>query len=506
MKKYHLGLLTSALCMLLACSRSFLDETPKGSITRENFYRSSADLDQACGGIANIMGAAFSLVTPIYFGADDITAKRAGNKFVFSDFDVFLDNSTKASNARMASYWYNPLYETIKQSNSLIANYTKATEATASQRDQAGGYGYFIRAVCYFYLTRTYGEIPMPLTITSDPDPVIPNSKVADIYTQIVSDLQKAETMLPDHWDGVKRQNGIDVFPTKGSAKAMLAEVYLTMAGWPLKQSDKYVLAAAKAKEVMDNKATWGFDLMSNYSDIWKIDNKFNKESIFACYYNNQAPNIWSSRTSWFNGTEMGPPSLAPEEEGGWDDLFGEITFFNNFPAGPRKDATYQFVYYPGNDVSKATDWQHNVQKHPYFLKYRDDVSFNWTNHSIGDWWGSGTSFLLRYSNVLLTYAEAKAMSSTPDASAYNAINQIRARAGLPALTAGLSQINFRDSVVAERGWEYAAEFCSRWFDLLRTETVGKANSTRHASEVPLSNVPNDANHTYYWAPLPIVK
>ena len=139
-------------------------------------------------------------------------------------------------------------------------------------------------------------------------------------------------------------------------------------------------------------------------------------------------------------------------------------------------------------------------------MKYRDDDSYDWSTHTANDWWSSATAFVIRYSEVLLTYAEATAMSSAPDASAYGAINQVRQRAGLPELTPGLSQTAFRDSVIAERGWEFTAEYGMRWFDLIRTETVQKANSTRDASEAPFINQPSDANHTYYWAPFPLDK
>jgi hypothetical protein len=73
-------------------------------------------------------------------------------------------------------------------------------------------------------------------------------------------------------------------------------------------------------------------------------------------------------------------------------------------------------------------------------------------------------------------------------------------------LLPGLSQTGFRDSVIAERGWKFAAECGIRWFDLVRTETVQKANSIRDASEVSLANQPSDASHTYYWAPIPSIK
>jgi len=495
-------LLSSNICWLtvvllvMSCNKSFLNETPKGSITPVSFYKTANDLQMAEAALALQLNGAFNSIVSPYYAGDDITAKRTGNKIEFSDFDVFNANS---SNSRMTPWW-NYFYATVKSANALIANYNNATQATENQRNNAGGYAYFMRAISYFYLTRTWGEVPMPTEATIVDNR--PDAKVPEIYDLIVADLQKAETMLPDHWDGAARQNGVDVFPTKGSAKALLANVYLTMAGWPLKQTDKYALAAAKAKEVMDGKATWGYGLMTNFADIWKIGNRFNTEAVFACYYNNQIP-AWS----WENGNMMAPNPFAPDyEEGGWEDGFGEIAFYNKFPAGPRKDGTYQKDYFVKNDSNNVVNWQGTLQKHPYFLKYRDDYSYDWSTHKASNWWSSATTFLIRYSEVLLTYAEAQAMSSGPDASAYDAIRLVRERAGLAPLTPGLSQADFRDSVVAERGWEFAAECGIRWFDLVRTETVQKANSTRDASEVQLTNQPSDVNHTYYWAPAPFVK
>ncbi|HEX6426956.1 MAG TPA: RagB/SusD family nutrient uptake outer membrane protein [Niastella sp.] len=493
--KYYIGLLAMAL-FAMACKKSFLEEEPKGNIALENFYKTSEDLGLAEAALALQFNGAFNSVVGVYYGADDITSKRAGNKIDFSDFDVFNAN---ASNGRMSAWW-NYFYATIKSANSLIQNYTKATSATEEQRNNAAGYAYFMRAISYFFLTRTWGEVPMPTEAA--PEANRPNATVSEIYNLIIGDLQKAETMLPDHWSGKANQNGIDILATKGSAKALLANVYLTMAGWPLKQTDKYSLAAAKSKEVIDGKAIWGYDLMEYISDVWKIKNKYNKEAVFACYYNNDIPTF-----SWENGNMMGPNAFSPDyEEGGWDDGYGEISFYNKFPAGPRKNATYQTAYFVKNDSTKVVTWQNTLQKHPYFLKYRDDDSYDWSTHKANDWWGSATSFIIRYPEVLLTYAEAKAMSSGVDATAYNAINQVRQRAGLPALPTGLSQTAFRDSVIAERGWEFAAECGIRWFDLVRTESVQKANSSRNAGEVSLINQPSDANHTYYWAPIPVNK
>lgn len=497
MKKY---ILIAAAIVLTSssCKKTFLDENPKGSILPTTFYQNANDLDQAMLGISVTFNGAWNQTggMAITFGSDDITTHRGGNKIGFSDFDTFQANS---SNDRMTNWWIY-FYKTIKSANSLIQNYQGATDATDIERNNAAGLAYFYRATCYFFLTRTWGPVPLITQATINENR--PNESPEKIYEQIISDLSKAEAMLPDNWSGVKNNGGVNLYPTAGSAKALLANTYLTMAGWPLKQTDKYALAAKKAKEVIDNKSRWNYDLLNNFADIFSKEGKYNKEAVFGCYYNNNAPGA-----NWENGNQMGPPNFMPGEEGGWDEAFGEITFYNNFPEGPRKDATYRKTYYLNNDVTKPVDYTGLLHKHPYFIKYNDDISYNQTNHSMNDWWGSHTVFILRYAEVLLTYAEATAMSTGVDNSAYAAVNSVRKRAGLADLPQGLNASVFREAVIAERGWEFSGcEPAARWFDLIRTETVAKANADRHATEVSLKNQPDDVSHTFYWAPIPVVK
>ena len=489
MKNYIIILV--ACFLVSSCEKGLLIETPKTG-TGINFYKTANDLDLASTGLYALFNPAFNQMAGFAtcYGGDDATVARIGNKISFSDFDSFQPNS---SNDRMTNWW-SSFYATIKSCNALITNYAKA-DATETEKNNAAGQAYFLRAISYFFLTRVWGAIP--LITDNTVSYTISNSQPDEVYKMIVTDLQNAETMLPDSWNGPQKQNGVNVAPTKGSAKALLANVYLTMAGWPLKQTEKYALAAEKAKEVIDNKAKYNIDLLPNFADLWKKENKYNEEAVFACYYNIAVPNA-----PWSQLSIMGPMSSQPGDEGGWDDYYGEINFYNKFPAGPRKDATYQSVYMVNGS---PTDWTHTVLKHPYFRKLRDDESYNPVTHVSSNYLTSRTIYVIRYAETLLTYAEAKAMSGGPDQSAYNAINAVRERAGLPDLTPGLSAEAFKDSVVVERGWEFAGmEPAARWFDLLRTETVGKANSDRNAAEEPLKNLPDDSQHSFYWAPIPI--
>jgi len=482
--------------LLISCSKGFLEEKPKGSVTPDAFYKTGDDLNLASIALYNNLNAAVNQsdgFAPMW-GGDDVTVVRSGNKETWSDYDIFQPLSSNEG----ANYFWNSLYTTIKSCNALILNYAGASEATAEQRNQAAGQAFFVRALSYFLLTRIWG--PLPLVTDVNVDFKRPLATSEEIYQLIVNDLQNAEKMLPNHWDGNRSQNGVDVAPTVGSAKSLLANVYLTMAGWPLKQIQYYALAAQESKEVIDGKATWGYDLLPVFADLWNVSSKYNHETVFGCYFNASVPDAWNN-----NSGNARPNSFQPEEEGGWGDGYGEINFYNAFPPGPRKVATYQTEYFINNDPSNVVNWQNTVKKHPYIQKYRFDEYYDASTHINSNWIDGRTVYMMRYAEVLLIYAEAASVANGVDANAYNAINLVRKRAGLVDLTPGLTADAFRDSVIAERGWEFAGvePGGARWFDLIRTESVAKFNSNRDPSEEKIPNMPNDASHDGYLAPYP---
>jgi len=108
---------------------------------------------------------------------------------------------------------------------------------------------------------------------------------------------------------------------------------------------------------------------------------------------------------------------------------------------------------------------------------------------------------------VLLDYAEASTMAAgNPSSDAYNAVNLVRHRAGLPDLTAGLSGTAFRDSVVFERAYEFAGEFGVRWFDIVRLQLLPQVIAGRDPSENPIPATVSGnpaALEQKYLAPIP---
>jgi starch-binding outer membrane protein, SusD/RagB family len=508
MKKYIYLLLMTGL--LASCTKSFLDEKTKGLIRPSDYFTSTSDLEKCVNALFSSANLMYNTTATSSWccGGDDVTTLPGGNKEGYKQFDVF---SVQDNNDRYRDM-YTCAYGAIKQSNVIIQNIDKFVEPVTNpellndQKNRALGEAYFIRALSYYNLVRMCNEVPLVtdyLSVSYD----LQKSPAADVYALIVEDLTKAESLLPVSFASAPNASDLEkttsyARPTSGSVKALLASVYLTMAGYPIKDESKYALAAQKAKEVIDNEATYGYTLLTNFEDLWKQANNVNKETVFGLYYNHLVGD-WSDGGTWANGNMNCPLSYKPGDFGGWDDVFAELTFFKEFPAGPRKDATFltEAQQTPSDTVRH---WQYWATKHPYYKKFLDVPGWDQANAGLYiDWWSSRSVMVIRYAEVLMVYAEAKAMSGGPDALAYTCINRVKARAGLPDLTPGLDAAAFRDSVLMERKWEFAGnEPCSRWQDLVRTETVEAATAKRDPKEIPLVNQPSKAN---YFAPIPSV-
>ncbi len=418
--------------------------------------------------------ATSSYMTTMY-GADDLTTQIGGNKGNFREFDAFNSSS---NNGAILNLWKG-CYKGIINANAVI-EYSAFTIADQASIDNLVGQAYFVRALSYFYLVRSWGEIPLFTDNSKSVD--IGLSSVAEVYDLLIQDLKQAEVLLPN------RQVEIGL-PSKGAAKSLLAEVYLTQAGWPLKITSSYAMAAEKAKEVIHNKLIYGYNLLPNFKDLWLRVNDNSEESIFALQYDNR------------DGAQAfhisGKASMPEEEENGWDDFFTELTFFDEFPAGARKDATFRTEFL--NSDNQIIHYTNSKTKHPYYAKFRDGAVDESDPSGTATFFNNAAYMLIRYSEVLLIYAEAQARSKGVDQSAYDAINQVRQRAGLSDLS-GLNTDDFINAVIDEKGWELAGEG-QRWYDLIRTEKVAEVSAKRSNQEqVVIIGATTTEN---YYAPIP---
>lgn len=319
MKKITTAILSLFLAVGSGCS-DFLEEDLTGQVVGNAALSSVEGLDAALTGaykgLGQTWGTGFLHPTAIgaTMGGDDVTTHPASNKQEFREFDQF---AVSAGNSRTGNL-YRGCYKAIQGANNVINNF-QSTSGNQTQIDQIVGEAHFVRAFSYYWLVRLYNKIPLLTTADFSMDLLTINkSEPAEVYQLIESDLMKAEELLPNS----KRQPGR---PNKGSAKAFLAEVYLTMAGWPLKDASKYAMAAAKAKEVIDNKAAYGFGLVPTFAGLWANDvakiGENSIEEVFALYA--------FSGAGQATNANFGFPAM-PGELSGWDDFFSEINFFNS--------------------------------------------------------------------------------------------------------------------------------------------------------------------------------
>lgn len=442
----------------IGCNKS-LEEHPVSIISPVNFYKSDGDFNEAINGaFAPLWGGygGFDFI-PLYVmtaGADDVTSRPSAPEL--RQYDMFNPSLT---DTRSSGMWAN-FYKSINSCNLIIANVADADAVSADNKKIYEGQARFLRAFDYYWLTRLYGEVPIIATPEDQGNAAtIGQSSVSDIYKLITDDLTIAESDLPPTFSDKGR-------PTKGAASSLLASVYLTMAGWPLNDVSKYALARDEAKKVIDMGI---YSLEPNFANLWKVSNALtSKEIIFQ----------FLGSSSSFPTASHHHVSFRPGEEGGWNDIMSEARFFNAFPPGPRKDASFHTVFTDANH----TTWQNSTVGQPYIEKYRDAGDGATEDGPVLNFDGSGNWIVMRYAEVLLIYAEASNMAEGgPSADALDAINQVRRRAGgynqavYPDLLPDMSQQDFETAVINERAWELAFE-CKRWFDLVRKEMVVEVN------------------------------
>lgn len=384
---------------------------------------------------------------------------------------ILLNESVQGlsgSRARIANYqlelnnpstrrWWPTLYEAIGRANSVLSAIENQEGLDPDIAAQASGEAAFVRALCYYQFVRFVGEVPLrlkPVTNSNETGQAL--ASIDEIYTQIIADLEVAESNL-----GPKTTR--PGAATSGAAKVFLADVYLTRGN--------YELAAAKAKEVIDNQSTYGYALVPNYPDLFSATAPTHDGDVFSLKFSQTAgygsfiTTYWAPRTSDY-AREMGISSNGLERGGvlassplimGWDD--------NDLRKSWSLTAEY---LYKGNLVPAPN----NITRYDFIMsKYRDPGSVEETANG-NDW------PIYRFADALLIFAEADNLAKGgPTAAAYEAVNKVRRRGyGLSTteteptvdLPAGLDVTAFDDMVFRERGYEFLGEG-KRWYDLLRT-------------------------------------
>ena len=532
-KKILLGCLfaASVLTTTTSCS-DFLDEDPKGQMSEANVFKSQADLDASIHTIYEKLNQTQSWTNPMYpqWQGDDMTANPSSNKQAVAALDVF---SSDGENKGVKDAW-SQHFALIKACNWVIENASK-TPTSQEEINIALGNAHFWRAYAYFYLVRVFG--PLPMVVTTDPSATnVAPSSVEEIYNLIVEDLKKAEGWLPTSYSKAPRNHdGVDAWVTKQATQATLTAVYMAMAGYPLnKGKEYYALAAAKAKEVIDNNGTYGFYNDPVWNHVYSMGHNYNKETILGI------DNNWNSG-SWDHDSEL--TSCCRFEglgDGGWGDAWGEIAFWKRYPEGPRKDAVYapKITFQDGATITKVCNWWDLDAEgkpvveayHPMFAIYTvncdgDNLAkekfapYNYLEPNYTNMTNGRRHRLIRYAEVLLWYAESAARSGGDLAKAKEYLREVRKRAvndvenvtltdGTKVAIANMTADQLAEACYIEHGWEVAGQWTqmvTRRADELRMNELKKNFDYRVANKPVVVAVENGKEYTAKES-VPVVK
>ncbi len=409
-------ILVAILTVFSTSCKEILDEDPRSLIVPDKFFTSQQEIQQAVNGVYSYLNNSGLYNQDHWNNSEsntDLTLPRNDLRYSanFGVGDAYLQWQT--------------LYAAINAANITISG-IKQSSVKDNTKNPLLGEATFLRGFYYFLLTTYYGDVPLWTDEIKDVNTTstLPRSSVEDVYKQIIEDMSYAETVLP-----VSYTCDIKSRATKGTAEALLARVYLYDKNWQ------------KAKEYAEKVIGSGnYRLLPNYGDIFLEVNERNNEIIFSVEFKTLVVGTW--RHSMYTQSK-GREGIADFK--GYTSLLPSTYLTSLFEPGDlRKD---QLV---------INEWKGiQFKKGPYFGPKFFDL-----NAPVRD---SGKDFYIsRYAEVLLILAEAENELNGPTIDAYNAINEVRSRAGLQALSE-LTQEEFRKALMKERAIELLGEAHRRW-------------------------------------------
>ena len=403
-----------------------------------------------------------------------------------------FDNFTYGPENEHVGYVWGIFYRMVYAANYAVESMDKFEEAITSedgrrQVAECRAEARLIRAFAYFNLVRLFGSVPLiDRSMDSGTLAAMPVSSLEELYRFIYMDLDAAITTLPESYTGMPGRY------TCYTARALKAKVSLYNKDWDT--------AASEADLII---ASGRFALMSKFRDAFSVEHENGSESLMEIQSSDMGQTSGAMPICYY-GFIQGPRN-NPEPFQGWGYKVPSetlVAFLDSRGDAVRKEVT---LLVRGTKTPEGDEIT-LICTNPYY-NGKVYVPTRNNNRSFNAYGLDHNMRLIRYAEVLLIYAEAlangAAIASESGYTADMALNEVRARAGLPAVAATLP------AIYDERRAELALEE-NRFFDLVRwgkaAEVLGPLGFTAGKNEVfpiPSSqrqlnpNLPATPGYTY---------
>jgi hypothetical protein len=523
LKNIFKGAMAGVLVLSMASCEDFLTRPTEDNYNVDNFYQNDAQVEQGVNYLYN---------SPWYdFQRAFIKIGEVMSGNMYWGSSPYLTFTTNGTDGDLVNMSYS-LWAVNGHANTVITNILNSEGPSQAAKNKAIGEALTWKAMAYFYMVRTFGEVPIVhdnnAILTSGTYNDLYKADRASVYEYIIMTLEKAMELLPKQTSG---WNGrIDYY----AAEALLAKVYLTRAGLSgTLNNDDLANAAKYAEDVIDNS---GRKLTPEYSDIFRLSPAVHNatgESLIAWQWECSSGR-WTSQNTLQSDLIFEGFSEFGDMWGGWGGPSYDLALaFGADPvAGPaeikkvtdkRRQATLMMAgdVYPYFWTTKSTKTGNKGFDYLYFL-YSGDADYaaygvpaqfegpcgiQNVKHLFGDGADHEAALgvsaarmsyqlpthLLRLGDVYLICAEAYLLAGNqPKALEYT--NAIRQRAGVETL----ASVTFED-IWKERRLELAGEG-DRWYDYVRLAYYDKAAAMADLSGQKMNSVYNyDEACKHYW-------
>lgn len=467
MKRKSLFILAAALLTgFTSCVD--LDRYPLEELSDGSFWKTGNDAEMAVSDLYNSLP---------YWDVDDA---------INSDDAV---HGIKWAAGNISKGIYDPLdqswsgtYGVIRQANLILSKIDEIPDYDEAEKKKVLGQTYFFRAFHYFDLIRTFGDVPYvdrPLEL-SDQEGITRTSR-DEVYKHVMDDFDKAIEYLPVSWPASDYGR-----ITKGAALAMKARAALYYGNWQV--------AADNAKKVMDQGTyeLWDKDNTGKYAQLfWEVADGCDEFILVRQF--NAGDNGWYL-IGWEAFPTLGWGGIDPTQSlvDAFEDIEGAPIAKSNLydeknPFANRDPRLEVNVLHDGETMYGVTIKVAPLKScYPTGIGQHGDATATgyyqqkWLDPSIdpqSTGWDMGKdAVVIRYAEVLLTYAEAKNELDPLSQEAFDAVNQVRRRVGMPDLqktdaskpTYCGTQDDLRQRIRNEWRVEFALEGGKRQWDIRR--------------------------------------
>ena len=486
--------LVAGLALLsVSCNNSKLVIPPVGSLSSEGYFATPAHIEEGIrGAYSRVVGNEGNEY--IYLSetrSDNLFPDPAPNATrEATEIGHYRFNASMGNVGSVWSGWYSAIYNV----NNVLANLENVEFTNEAVKKQFRGELLFLRAYSHFELVRVFGNVPVVDHVLGATEAAeLKQTPGADVLKNtVIPELQEAISLLPYQSGMLSYSGGSASGEFRGdklAAQAMLARVYMTLYGWPYKDSSVKAEAKSLLKSVIDYATANGY--WAPNATEWKkmfttdrvAQNKYfifsfqhtlassNTLAFISCaealtvdYLPTQVTNSRYNGNSMYTGYVEATLRYEYQVTG---DERGKFCILDTMaPVGTYTGYTNRLTDFTLDSGEKVTAYERSVNTKwvPYAAK-RESVGVTFDDHDLNTGWPMNFP-IIRTEDMMLLYAELL-VEDNDIAGAMDIVNRIRTRAGVEARPTNCSAAEALNFVKMERKLEFLGEGI-RWFDEIR--------------------------------------